>query len=46
MREWGAGLMATLPLALEYVKAEGRYVEQNVAAWYMLTYFDRLFAQK
>lgn len=37
-REWGAGLLATLPKALEYVESEGRYVKENKAAW---SYFEQ-----
>ncbi|XP_078722163.1 ADP-ribosylarginine hydrolase [Lampetra fluviatilis] len=36
-REWGAGLMATLPLAAQYVRDAGRDVDENIAAW---SYFE------
>ncbi|XP_045166975.2 ADP-ribosylhydrolase ARH1-like [Mercenaria mercenaria] len=38
LKEWGAGLMETLPKALEYIKESKIDVEQNVEAW---DYFTR-----
>merc|ERR1712226_146259 len=33
LKSWGAGLMSTLPKALEYIKKENRFVKENVDAW-------------
>ena len=33
MREWGAGLMAVLPRALDYIESQGRDVDSNKDAW-------------
>lgn len=33
LREWGAGLMATLDLAMKYIEKEGRDVQQNKENW-------------
>lgn len=38
LKEWGAGLLETLPKALEYIKNSNIDVEQNVEAW---DYFTR-----
>jgi ADP-ribosylarginine hydrolase len=38
LKEWGAGLMKTLPIALEYIKESNICVEENVEAW---DYFTR-----
>lgn len=38
LKEWGAGLLATLDLAMKYVEKEGRDVKQNKDCWgYFLT---------
>ncbi|XP_038047233.1 protein ADP-ribosylarginine hydrolase-like [Patiria miniata] len=37
VREWGAGLMDTLPKAMEYIKSVGRDVEENKLKW---NYFE------
>ncbi|XP_070580955.1 ADP-ribosylhydrolase ARH1-like [Ptychodera flava] len=31
--EWGAGLLETLPKAMEYIKSVGRHVEDNIQQW-------------
>ncbi|XP_006010000.1 ADP-ribosylarginine hydrolase [Latimeria chalumnae] len=35
--EWGAGLLATLPQVLDYVKSVGVDVQENIAAWSYFT---------
>ena len=35
-KEWGAGLMKVLPKALEYIKSQGRCVNENVEAWWVV----------
>ncbi|XP_077979707.1 ADP-ribosylhydrolase ARH1-like [Glandiceps talaboti] len=35
--EWGAGLMATLPQALQYIKSVGRDVQENESHWSYFT---------
>ena len=37
VREWGSGLMATLPKALSYVKEIGRDVKENEEQWSYFT---------
>jgi len=38
VREWGAGLMAVLPRALDYVVSQGRDVDDNKEEWLVLSY--------
>ncbi|KAL3876757.1 hypothetical protein ACJMK2_034553 [Sinanodonta woodiana] len=38
VREWGKGLMDTLPSALQYVRSQGRDVKENEQSW---SYFER-----
>ena len=38
MREWGAGLMAVLPRALDYVVSQGRDVDDNKDAWLVMLF--------
>ncbi|XP_054766746.2 ADP-ribosylhydrolase ARH1-like [Lytechinus pictus] len=38
LREWGAGLMATIPMVLEYVASSGKVVIQNGSIYSMSTY--------
>jgi len=33
VREWGAGLMTTLPRGLSHVESQGRHVDSNKRAW-------------
>ena len=33
LREWGAGLMETLPMAKEFIITRGRDVEENLKSW-------------
>ena len=37
VREWGAGLMSTLPKAMTYIELQGRYVNESKRTWY---YFE------
>ena len=32
LKQWGADLMTTLPAALDYIKKEGSFVEENIEA--------------
>jgi len=42
VREWGGGLMAVLPRALDYVVSQGRDVDDNKDAWLVMTNCIRL----
>ena len=38
IKEWGKGLMSVLPAALDHVRSQGRYYQENKDTWYGIPY--------